>query len=158
MIVVADTSPLNYLILIGHSDVLPRLFGDVLIPQMVLDELGGSGAPPEILDWLEAAPEWLEVVPFASTPSASLDHLDAGERDAIQLAVELSADLVLLDDRKARFVAKRLGLSITGTIGILDKAARSGLINISDAVDSLSRTDFYVSEDILQALLNSHRS
>lgn len=57
MIVIADTSPLNYLILIGQAELLPRLFGEVLIPQIVLDELRGSGAPPQVLDWLNSVPD-----------------------------------------------------------------------------------------------------
>ncbi len=145
MIVISDTSPLNYLILVGHAELLPRLFGEVLIPQIVLDELGGSGAPSEILDWLSSIPEWLKIKEAKSAATIDLTHLDPGERDAILLAKEVSADLVLLDDRRARIAAKQLGLSITGTIGILDKAARAGLINVREVVKKLTETDFYIS-------------
>lgn len=154
MIVIADTSPLNYLILIGQAELLPRLFGEVLIPQMVLDELGGTGAPAEIIDWLNCIPDWLKVKQVKPSTTIDLSHLDPGERDAILLAIELSADLVLLDDRQARIAAKKLGLPITGTVGILDKAARAKLIDTNEVVEKLRETDFYIAEELLQDLLH----
>lgn len=60
-VVVADTSPLNYLVLIGQIGVLHRLYGSVLVPPEVLAELADSGAPAEVLEWIQARPEWLEV-------------------------------------------------------------------------------------------------
>lgn len=83
-----------------------------------------------------------------------MTHLDAGERDAILLAIEELADLVLLDDRQARIAAKKLGLPITGTVGIIDKAARAKLIDTHEVVEKLRETDFYIAEELLQDLLH----
>lgn len=158
MIVISDTSPLNYLILIDQAELLPRLFGEVLVPQIVLDELGGTGAPEKVLDWLESIPEWMSVKQVKRIDATHLSQLDAGERDAILLAREVSADLVLLDDRQARIAAKKLGLQITGTIGILDRAARAGLIDVIDVVKKLRETDLYIAEELLRELLRDHQN
>jgi predicted nucleic acid-binding protein len=61
MIVVADSSPLNYLVLIGEADVLYRLYGHVLIPQAVLSELQHPGAPAAVVEWIKGCPAWLEI-------------------------------------------------------------------------------------------------
>lgn len=153
MIVVSDTSPLNYLILIDQIDILPKLFGEVVIPQVVLNELGGEGAPEKVIEWLESPPDWLVVRPNLSADPFGLSHIDAGEREAILLAAEISADLVLLDDRKARIAAKKIGLRIAGTIGVIDKAAREGLIDAEDIVRRLGSTNFYVSAELIRELL-----
>ncbi len=156
MIVVSDTSPINYLILIGHENLLFELYGQVVIPQTVFDELGGRGAPPALLDWLDSVPEWIEVKqPHLVAPS-SLDALHRGEKDAILLAQELSADLLLLDDRQARIAAAGLGIAITGTIGILDKAAREGLVDLETVLTRLQTTNFYIAGELIEKLLTDH--
>src|SRR5947209_7238373 len=104
MIVVSDTSPINYLLEIGHIDVLPRLFGAIVIPTTVFAELKAEGAPPRNLNWLQTLPPGFEVR-SASHVDTSLD-LDAGEREAICLATEIKADAVLIDDRKGRLLAR----------------------------------------------------
>lgn len=128
MIVVSDTSPLNYLVLIGQEELLQKLFGNVIIPQVVFDELKGKGAPIPILEWVENLPSWIEIQQTHLVAVPLLDTLDRGEREAILLAQEISADLLLVDDRQARIIATDLGIQITGTVGILDKASRMGLI------------------------------
>jgi predicted nucleic acid-binding protein len=59
-VVIADTSPLNYLLLIGEIAILPRLYGQVLIPPEVLAELCDPSAPPEVLQWVRLQPIWLQ--------------------------------------------------------------------------------------------------
>ena len=130
MIVVSDTSPLNYLILIGEEELLPKLFGHVIIPNAVFDELQAAGASAKVREWANDLPEWIEIKQTALSADKSLDILDAGEIEAILLAQELSADLLLIDDKLARQAAINLGLAITGTLGILDKASNSGLIDL----------------------------
>src|ERR1044071_4692604 len=92
MIVIADTSPINYLVLIHEAELLPRLFGHVFIPPAVWEELNDPDTPAPVRDWLTQAPSWLQVHPLHSPPDPELEYLDDGEREAIALAVELHAD------------------------------------------------------------------
>ena len=101
MIVIADTTPLNYLILIELTQILSALFGQVVIPQTVLKELQAPQAPDKVREWLAHRPEWL-IIKEVQQQDVTLAHLDPGEREAITLAQELRADLVLLDERLGR--------------------------------------------------------
>ena len=105
MIVVADTAPLNYLLQISCESVLPSLYQRVLIPPSVLDELGHPDAPTVVSEWLKDVPGWIEVRRTAGSPDAALADLDPGEREAIQLAEEQRADLLLIDERRGRLEA-----------------------------------------------------
>jgi predicted nucleic acid-binding protein len=125
VIVVADTTPLNYLILIGQVDVLPELFTAVLVSEAVVAELRHSHAPGPVRNWIVALPDWLDI----ARPNAfdsSLEFLGAGERETISLARETGADLVLIDERAGRREAARQGLRVTGTLAVLDEAAHRG--------------------------------
>jgi predicted nucleic acid-binding protein len=82
--------------------------------------------------------------------------LDPGERAAILLTQELNADLLLLDDMKARRIATDRGFTITGILGILDRAATMKLIDLPTAVQRLQNTSFWTSDSLLQRLLNKH--
>lgn len=155
MIVVSDTSPLNYLVLIGQGELLHQLFGNVIIPEVVFDELQGKGAPSPILEWVQNLPSWVEIQQTHLIANPLLDILDKGEREAILLAQELSADLVLLDDKRARIIALEFGITITGTVGILDKAARIGLIDLKTVFQELQRTNFYIAKDLIEKLLTN---
>ena len=106
MIVIADTTPLNYLVLIGHQEVLGRMFGQVLIPPAVYTELQAEQTPAPVKEWLRTMPAWLEVRPAQLPADSALLRLDAGEREAILLAQETNADLLLLDERAGRREAK----------------------------------------------------
>jgi predicted nucleic acid-binding protein len=90
MIVVADTSPINYLLLIKEIDILAKMYGKVVIPRAVNEEL-----------LRPVAPDWLEIRTPVNAPDSSLTKLDPGERDAIMLAIELRADQLIVDDREA---------------------------------------------------------
>ena len=92
MIVIADATPLNYLVLIGHSDVLPRLFDQVLIPSAVMNELTRPRTPEIVRAWIAAPPAWLQVRSVKNPETRDLEHLGAGEREAIFLAEELDAE------------------------------------------------------------------
>lgn len=102
MIVVADTSPLRYLILIEHIHVLPALYGRVVVPPAVVTELDQEHTPSLVRLWLSARPEWLQIQAPRQDLSSLRDVLGPGEREAIALAEELSADAVLIDDRDGR--------------------------------------------------------
>lgn len=156
MIVIADTTPLNYLILIDLPHILRELFGQVIIPRAVLTEMQSPLAPNQVRQWLADLPEWL-VVQDIQQEDSTLAHLDPGERDAITLAQELKADLILLDERLGRQAATERQFNVTGTVGILDRAAARGLIDIAEAVSRLRQTNFRVSPRLLNALLDRHK-
>src|ERR1700751_5340047 len=100
-IVVADATPLHYLILIDAIDVLPRLFEKIYIPREVCDELVRPATPLAVKTWISRPPSWLEITSHAHDPSRAqaLASLDVGERGAIALAEFLHSDLLLMDDR-----------------------------------------------------------
>src|SRR5262245_20868242 len=116
--VVSNTTPLNYLIRIGAVELLPQLFDRVLVPQAVIEELTHPRAPVPVRAWATQPPEWLEVRQIVDPQDALLAEFDPGERQAIALAQEISADLVVIDEREARKEAERRSLTITGTLGI----------------------------------------
>ena len=126
MIVVADTTPLNYLILIDEIELLPALYDRILIPQQVHRETEWPTAPAPVRAWASVLPKWCEVRRVTSTPDAGLLELDAGERDAILLLLETGADLLLIDEMEGRREAMRRNLQVTGTVAVLEKAAQRG--------------------------------
>jgi predicted nucleic acid-binding protein len=157
-VVISDASPLRYLVLIGHADVLPALYTDVLIPEAVATELRQPATPEPVRRWITDAPSWLQIVSLATPISTvPLADLDRGEREAILLALELKADLVLMDDRDGVDEARRVGLVVTGTLGVLDRAAERGLIELAPAIASLRETNFRIDPLLLQRLLDSDR-
>jgi predicted nucleic acid-binding protein len=154
-LIVADTSPLVYLVLIDHVDILPQLFETVLVPDAVHAELQNPLAPTLIQNWAAALPSWVEVKQVQNVPDdAALRSLGAGERAAIALALSIHADLVLIDERKGTQAAMNKGLDVTGTLGILQRAARQGLLNLADAFDRLKRTNFRYQPKLMDELLD----
>jgi len=128
IVVVADTSPLNYLVLIGAVDVLPDLFNRVLVPDEVISELRAAAAPPDVRAWAEALPDWIDVRSTGASDD-EMPQLDPGERAAIRLAqVQLQA-LLVIDDAAGRLEATRRGIECTGTIGVIRAAASKKLID-----------------------------
>ena len=91
MIVIADASPINYLILIQEIDVLPRMYGQIIIPESVCEELSRLLAPESVRLWVSRPPAWLDIRRPTAAPDPELSKLDVGERDAILLAEELGA-------------------------------------------------------------------
>src|SRR5438105_1302020 len=104
------------------------------------------------------SPSWLHVVCVTASlsPVVAAD-LDPGERDAILLALNVKADLVIMDDREGVEEAHRLGLTVTGTIGVLDRAAERSLIDLESAVASLRQTNFRIAPSLLDQLLAADR-
>lgn len=129
MIVVADTSPLNYLIQIGCDGLLPLIYGRIVVPTSVMEEMRHPGAPAAVRAWMTAIPAWIDVGLTVSRRDAKLAFLGLGEQEAIQLAEEQHADLLLIDDRKGRLEAKRRGFRTTGTLGVLLSAGELKLID-----------------------------
>jgi predicted nucleic acid-binding protein len=104
--IVADTSPLNYLVLIQAADILPSLYRRVLIPPAVSAELSHANTLTAVRAWISQPPQWLEVVGLKQPVDPALAHLDAGEREAISLASELQAILLLMDERDGVIIAR----------------------------------------------------
>jgi len=151
LIVVADSGPLHYLILLDLADLLPNLYGEVLMPSAVAKELSSVGAPAKVRGWLEVGPAWLRVEMIAPEHSGRVsDVLGAGERDAIALAQIMHADLLLIDDADGRIEARRYGLRVTGTLGVLRVAAERGLIDVNAVVRDLKATNFYVDDHLIR--------
>lgn len=151
MLIVAVTSPLNYLVLIQSEFVLPSLYGAVWIPPAVLDELQALETEDIVKRWSASPPDWLRVrAPNRIVPSLAVDD---GEAAAISLALEIHADRLLIDDRDGREVATTLGLQVAGTLAVLRDAAKQRLINLRDAIEKLQRTTFRASPDLYQQIL-----
>jgi predicted nucleic acid-binding protein len=128
--VVADTSPLNYLVLIGEVDLLAQLYGEVLVPEVVIAELHDPEAPAAVALWACNLPSWIDVRP---TPVSDerLERLDKGERAAILLAeAQPSPVLLLIDDAEGRAEAERRNIAATGTLGVLRAAGLRELVDL----------------------------
>lgn len=150
MIVVSDTTPLNYLILIEAADMLPALFGQVYAPTAVMRELSDPRGPQPVRAWAGSPPEWLTVQEPAQVDETLPKGLHKEEVEAISLARELGADWVLIDERKASREAESRGLRVAGTLGILEEAAARNLLNYEHGRYRLvNETSFYVTNDVL---------
>jgi predicted nucleic acid-binding protein len=158
MIVVSDTFPLCYLILIKQIDLLPRLYGQVVIPAVVRDELVDERSPTEVRQWIAQPPAWLTIQEIAIQPDVALENLDSGEQAAILLFEQLEADLLAIDEMVGRQVARSRGLPIVGTLGILEAAGRLGWIDLPFVLEQLQQTSFRVSEKLIQQILERYDS
>ncbi len=151
MIVVSDTTPLNYLILIEAAQVLPALFGRVYAPTAVMEELSHPRGPQPVRVWVSSPPEWLVVREPTQVDETLPKSLHKGEVEAISLARELGADWVLIDERKASREAESRGLRVAGTLGILEEAGARTLLDYEKGRDRLvNETNFYVTDDVLR--------
>ena len=149
MIVVSDTGPLNYAIQIGCVDVLPTLFVTVHVPLAVAEELRHPRTPKVVLDWMRAPPAWLVLSSVSSRTVPG--GLDRGESEAIALASELHADL-LVDDLKAKRVAMGLGIRTIGLLALLRIASERGLIDLLTTLDRLESTSFFVPRELVDSM------
>lgn len=153
MTVVVNTSPLVALERIGELDILPKLFGKIIRPQSVVDELNAGRSIYGGIDALYHV-SWLETV--EDPPEMALrKELGDGETAAIALAFRLKADLVILDDLAARNVAVELGLNVTGTLGVLLAAHKKGILkDLRRTITLLKDSGFRVSNTIITTILN----
>jgi predicted nucleic acid-binding protein len=152
MIVIADTSPINYLILIDACDLLSALFGTVTVPQGLVQELLDPASPAPVHEWANNLPSWGDVR-VVGNPDPTLKWLGLGEREGISLARELGADLILLDDPPARTEAQKRHFRVTGTLGISREASLRKMINLRSALASLQSTSFYAPPSLIVELL-----
>jgi predicted nucleic acid-binding protein len=151
MIVVSDTSPLNYLVLIGADQLLPSLFGRVLTPPEVLAEMQHAKAPALVSAWAKNPPAWLEVRSPQETPQFL--GLGPGESAAIALAQQEHAAALLIDERDGTAVARQLGLVVTSTLAILCLASEKGLLSLPAAFAALRQTTFRGPAQLMNEML-----
>lgn len=155
MIVVCDASPIISLSSVGKFDLLRQLYGRVCVPDAVFEEVAGAGerAGAEEL----ASADWVERRTLGNDflARALYGELDHGESEAIALAVELGADLLLVDERQGRAVAARFGLKVAGVLGVLIEAKRRRLLSgIEPLLEELqSRAGFRISPDLRRRVL-----
>lgn len=154
--IVSNTSPIRYLTSIGEAELFPQLFGKILIPKRVYQELTHKNTPDIVRQLLTSLPVWVEVCEVKiSKDNSSLVHLDAGEIEAIFLAEQKSADLLLMDEKKGRLAAKERDLTIMGVLGILELADRQPKIDLPQAIDKLLKTNIKISPSLVESLLKT---
>ncbi|MGA2173938.1 MAG: DUF3368 domain-containing protein [Verrucomicrobiota bacterium] len=153
--IVADAGPIHYLILIDCADALPKLFEVVLIPPEVRDELLHRFTPQTVKNWITKSPSWLRTEPVLR--SHEVNGLHKGEAAALQLALQANASAVLMDDLDGRAAARRLGLTVIGTIGVLERMSELKLIDLPTTITKLRRTNCFVSAGLLDAALERDR-
>lgn len=158
MIVVSDTTPLIGLANIGRLELLKELFGEVYIPQAVFDESVTFGRKESAAREVVANADWIQVVTVKERIAVDvlLDELDLGEAEAIVLAGEMEADLVLMDEKKGRRKLTQLSISKIGTLGVLLKAREVGLIpSLKLEIEELQKTGFSVSASVVEQILRA---
>jgi uncharacterized protein len=154
-VVVSDTTPLHYLILISRESILEELYGRVLIPPAVLLELGHASAPVQVSRWAANLPAWVTVASPMSIPER-YDRLDLGERQALAMAVEIHADLLLVDDKVARRMALRESMEVKGTLGIVADGAKANLLDFVRTVNQLQRTSMHLDQDVIDEVIREY--
>ena len=152
MTAVSNTSPLRYLIVIGRADLVQHIFGSVLIPRGVEQELTDPSTPEAVRQWMARRPAWLEIRDLPQPPGPELTRrLDRREAEAIQLAIDLRAEFLLIDERRGRQMATARGATVIGALGILLESFRQGLIrNPFDILAQLRASRFRVSRRLVR--------
>jgi len=156
MIVVADSSPLNYLIRLGYIGVAPQLFDALAIPPAVVREMSTTSTPAIVREFLARPPNWLTVVIPHSV--LVLPGLGRGEVEAISLVRQVDASAILMDDLDGRRAARSLRIPVFGTIGVLEAAANKRLVDLNVAFQRLRETDFRIPGEFLDERLRLFRS
>lgn len=143
-VVISDTAPLIIFQKLGELDILQKVYGQLITTPEIVDEYG------------DLIPEWIKVIPVTDTKYKNFlsTQLDIGEASAIALAAEMEDVLLIIDDLKARKLARRLNFDITGTLGVIHKAKQMAIIKkVRPLLDQLVLTDFRISKNIIQELL-----
>ncbi|MDZ4289719.1 MAG: DUF3368 domain-containing protein [Prosthecobacter sp.] len=153
MIIISDTSPLSALAEIGELEILPALYGKIVIPETVRRECSHPHAPPALAVWLAKTGSKVVIVPDPVPLTTEASDLDPGEAAAISLAwLHREDSLLIVDDKDGRKLCKALGLAMTGTAGLLLAAARRGLVNFEDVIQRLQATSFRLHPSVLDDL------
>ena len=156
MIVVSDASPLIALDSVGRLELLRDVFGRVLVPEAVRDEVEqgpGDGLRLATMPWIEVRP----VSDPRVVAELEASNLDPGEAAALALALEVHADYLLVDERAARRVARQRGVEVVGVLGVLLTAKRLGTLSAIRPVieDLLTRAGFHASAGLVLEVLDA---
>ena len=143
----------------GLDVLLERLYGCVLVPEAVAAELQRPQTPQTVQAWMANPPPWIKVIPsrLATLTQSISTALDPGEQAVLALALEIRADLILMDERAGAAEAKRVGLLVIGTLGILVQSAELGWIDLETALNDLQKTNFRVNPRLVQQILTAHK-
>jgi predicted nucleic acid-binding protein len=143
-IIVSDTSCLILFYKIGELDLLKKLFGKLHITETVLKEFN------------QQIPDWIEVVELTTDLQKGLSsYLDKGEATAISLAAEHENSLLIIDEIKGRKAAKEMGISVTGSLGVLIAAKNKGHIQtVKPLIERIQKTNFRISEELIEQVLD----
>ena len=160
MIVISDTTPIVSLIKISRIDLLEKLFGEVCIPEAVFRELTTNTIFESEAEIVKNS-SFLKITPVKNLKSLEIlqaaSGLDDGESEAIILADELKSDILVIDERKGRKVAQKLGITITGTIGILIQAHDEKIISTEEIkryLEQLRNSSIRLSDSLIQEALS----
>jgi predicted nucleic acid-binding protein len=157
MVVISNSSPIIHLAKIGRLNLLERLYSRILIPEKVYLECTDTVQYHTEVELITQS-AWIKRYLIEDDRLFNLffAEIDAGEAESLVLALEQKADLLLLDDQEARSMARKLGLPVTGTLGVLLKAKNEGMINsFAEDLQKLQRSGFWLSQDLVNTLLSS---
>jgi predicted nucleic acid-binding protein len=159
MIAVSNTTPLRYLIAIGHENLLGKLFERVLVPAAVHEELTETRTPENVRRYVLSCPAWLDVRTLQEPDAGAFPFtLHRGERQAILLAETLRPDVLLIDEQVGRTIALSRNLPLSGTLGVLERADTVGLVgDFPQVLKQLKSSGFFIAEPLERQLLQRHR-
>src|SRR5262245_57087362 len=145
---VSNTTPLRYLIAIKQEHLLGQLFERVFVPVAVQEELTDARTPEIVRRRVMSLPAWFEVRAVQETTAATFPvRLHRGEREAIVLAVALAADVLLMDEQIGRTIALGRNLPLSGTLGVLERADRMGLVrDFPQVLQELRASGFFIAD------------
>jgi predicted nucleic acid-binding protein len=151
--VVSNTTPIISLLKLSRLDILQELYSEISIPFAVFEEIEAGKNKGYYQDLSKI--KWINIVKIQDKKALKyfLD-LDAGESEAIVLATEIGADLIIIDEKLGRFHAKHADLKVTGTIGILIKAKNQGILKeLKPLLYELIEKDVWISETLIGEIL-----
>lgn len=153
-LIISDTSPLYYLEQLRLIELLPKLYGEVVVPAAVVTELNAGAKLGERIPDLSSL-SWIRIMTTSIPDSLDIyEDLGQGELEAIALGLETPGSLLLLDDSFAREIAQLNGLHITGTLGVLLRAKQDGFVSaISPLLLQLRAVRFHLSDKVMRDVL-----
>lgn len=157
---VSNTTPLRYLIAIEQEHLLGQLFEKIFVPIAVYEELTDVRTPEAVRRRVQSIPPWFEVRTVQEEPDIPLPvALHRGERQAILLAEALRVDVLLIDEQLGRAIAQSRNLPFSGTLGVLERADRVGLVSdFPQLLRRLREAGFFITGALEQQLLQRHRA